>query len=141
MEAIGAAAAVVGLVSSVARVATTLTNLQQRYSYAALNIAFITSSLWTTKAALEAIGAWRATTSTDSSQSSQQLDVDLEVSLQAVALLVAVLERKLAEMNLDNPTFMDKARFLALDAIYKDFTSNLDAQIRALHLLLTIYQW
>jgi len=140
MEAIAAAASVVGLVSSIARVATTLNNLQQRYSLAALNIAFITSSLWTTKAALEAIGAWRAT-STDTSESSQQLDVDLEVSLQSCALLVAIIERKLVEMKLDQPTFMDKARFLALDAIYKDYASNLDAQIRALHLLLTIFQW
>lgn len=140
MEVIGAAAGVVGLVSSVARVATTLSNLQQRYSYAALNITFIASSLWTTKAALEAIGAWRAS-STDTSQSSQQLDIDVDVSLQSCALLVAIIERKLVEMKLDQPTFLDKARFLALDDIYKDFTSNLDSQIRALHLLLTIYQW
>ena len=140
MEAIAAAASVVGLISSIARVATTLSNLQQRYSLAALNIAFITSSLWTTKTALEAIGAWR-TTSTDKSQSSQQLDLDLKVSLQSCALLVAIIERKLVEMNLDQPTFLDKARFLALDALYKDYASNLDAQIRALHLLLTIFQW
>jgi hypothetical protein len=140
MEAIGTAAGVVGLVTSVIKLTTALNSVRKRYNYAAPHITGITSSLWTIKAALEAIENLRIS-SKDTSQCSQQLDSDLEISLQSCALLVAVIERKLAETNLAKPTFWDNISFVGLDATCKDFESNLDAQVRALHLLLTIFQW
>ena len=136
MEANGAVASVTGLLTSVEHLATTLSNLKERYSYAALNVTLITSSLFTIKAALEAIEDWRKVETSRSSQ----VYLDLEVCLQSCALLVAVIERKLAETDLIRPNFCDQVRFISLDAIYKDFTSSLDGQIRALHLLLTIFQ-
>ena len=137
MEAIGAVASVTGLLSSIAHLATTLSSLKERYDYTALNITIITSSLFTIKAALEAIEDSRKGETSRSSQ----IYLDLEVFLQSCALLVAVIERKLAETNLIRPNFWDEVQFVSLDAIYKDFISSLDGQIRALHLLLIIFQW
>lgn len=140
METLGAAATVAGLVSTVAALATTLSRLLERYRYAALNITLVTGSLWTIKAALEQVEDWR-TTAADKTRSSRQLDRDLQISLESCALVVAVIERKLSETDLSRPSFVDKVRYVNLDAIYKDFIAHLDGQIRALHLLLTIFQW
>ena len=140
MEVIGGIAGVASLVDGVVRLAKTLNDLREKYDYAALNISMVASSLWTIRAALEAIDAWRNSTQ-DSSQSSRQLDLDLSISLESCAVLVAVIDRKLAETNLTKPSVFDKLRFVTLDSLFKDFTSNLDVQVRALQLLLTIFQW
>ena len=143
MEAIGiigGIASVTSLVDCVVRLAKTLNDLREKYDYAALNISLVASSLWTIRAALEAIDAWRNSTQ-DSSQSSRQLDLDLSISLESCAVLVAVIDRKLGETNLTKPSVFDKLRFVSLDSLLKDFTSNLDGQVRALQLLLTIFQW
>lgn len=143
MEAIGViggVASVTSLVDCVVRLAKTLNDLREKYDSAALNISLVASSLWTIRAALEAIDAWRNSTK-DSSQSSRQLDFDLSISLESCAVLVAVIDRKLGETNLTKPSVFDKLRFVSLDSLLKDFTSNLDGQVRALQLLLTIFQW
>ncbi|MCJ1393407.1 Ankyrin-2 [Xylographa bjoerkii] len=139
MEPISSIATVAGLISTIATLANTLTTLRERYNYAALNVALVASSLWTIKGALEAIAEWRSAAA-DMTRSSQQLDADLRISLESCALVVAVLERKLAETDLVRPSMLDKIRFVNLDTIYKDFTNHLDGQIRALQLLLTIFQ-
>ena len=140
MDVIGGIASVASLVDCVIRLAKTLNDLREKYDYAALNISLVASSLWTIRAALEAIDAWRNSTH-DSSQSSRQLDLDLRISLESCAVLVAVIDRKLGETNLTKPSVFDKLRFVSLDSLLKDFTSNLDGQVRALQLLLTIFQW
>lgn len=140
MEVIGGIGSVVGLISSVASAAKTLTNLKERYGYAPLNISLVSSSLWTVKAALEAIYDWRSS-SQDTSLQSEQLDGNLSVSIESCAVLVAVIERKLGETDLLNPSVFDKLRFVRLDDVFKDFAGNMDTQVRALQLLLTIFQW
>ena len=139
MDGWSAVASVVALIGGVTTVATMLKKLKDKYDYSALNITIITGSLWTVKAALEAIREWRSVTN-DTSRPSQQLDQDLQVSLESCAVLVAVVERKLGESNLLKPSVYDKLRFIQLDSLFKDFTANLDAQVRALQLLLTIFQ-
>lgn len=137
---IGGVGSVLSIVNSVTTLASNLTTLKERYDYAALNITLVSSSLWTVKAALEAIQAWRSTAK-DSGPSSEQLDRDLNLTLESCAVLVTVIERKLGETDLTKPTVFDKMRFVNLDNIFKDFAANLDSQVRALQLLLTIYQW
>ncbi|MCJ1477108.1 Ankyrin-2 [Lambiella insularis] len=139
MEVLGTTVTVASLVTSVATLATTLTTLRERYKYAALNITLVTSSLLVIKAALEQIKEWRSTTA-EKTRSSQQLDRDLQISLESCALVVAVIERKLSETDLLRPSIVDKVRYMNLDAIYKDFAAHLDGQIRALQLILTIFQ-
>jgi hypothetical protein len=138
MEASAATASAAGLIGSVSALATTLRNLKQRYDFAVFNITRAASSLWTAKSALEAIQEWSATAA-HSASSSPQLDADISLTLESCAVLVAVIERKLGET--DVVKVFDKSRIVVLDATLKDFTSHLDVQIRALQLLLTIFQW
>ena len=140
MDPLSAAASLVGLIAGVGKVASTLNRLKEKYDYSALNITLVSGSLWTVKAALEAIREWRSS-STDTSRPSQQLDLDLKVSLQSCAVLITVVERKLGESDLTRPSVYDKLRFIQLDDVFKDFTASLDSQVRALQLLLTIFQW
>jgi hypothetical protein len=140
MEIVGTIASVASLTAGVTHVATILNNLKERYHYAPLNVTLVAGSLWTVKAALEAIDQWRKTTS-DSSETSEQLDKDLTLSLEACACLISVIDRKLKDTNVASPTVYDKAKFVALDAIFKDFAANLDSQVRGLQLLLQVYQW
>ena len=140
MEVIGGVGSILGIVGGVAALASTLNTMKERYTYAALNITLVSSSLLTVKAALEAIHKWRSSTTTLGS-SSQQLDQDLSITIESCAVLISVIERKLGETELAKPTVYDKVRFVHLDSVFKDFALNLDSQVRALQLLLTIYQW
>ena len=140
MDAISGISSVVGIVSCIAQLATTLNNLREKYNHAALNIAMVASRLWSIRAALVAMDDWRKSTNS-SSQTSKQLDHDLSISLSACAVLVAVIDRKLKETNLDKPSVFDKIRFVTLDDVFKGFATNLDGQVGALQLLLNIWQW
>ena len=140
MEVISGISSVVGLVGFIAQLTQTLNNLREKYNHAALNIAMVASRLWSIRAALVAMDDWRQSTK-NTSETSKQLDHDLSISLEACAVLVAVIDRKLKETNLDRPSVFDKLRFVALDDIFKNFASNLDGQVGALQLLLSIYQW
>ena len=139
MEVIGGLGSIASLIGSVASAAKTLSNLKERYGYAPLNISLVSSSLWTVKAALEAIHDWRSSTR-DTSLHSDQLDQNLSVSIESCAVLVAVIERKLGETDLIKPSVFDKMRFVRLDDVFKDFAGSMDTQVRALQLLLTIFQ-
>ena len=140
LELVGGVGSILGIIGGVASLAKTLTTLKERYKYAALNITLVSGSLWTVKTALEAIQTWRSEAQ-NSSPSSQQLDQDLSFTIESTAVLVTVIERKVGETELTKPTVFDKMRFVQLDDIFKDFATNLDSQVRALQLLLTIFQW
>ena len=140
MDPFSAVAGTAGLISSVTALATVFNTLQERYQNASLNITLVAGSLWTIKAALDAVQEWRATV-VDQSKSSEQLDRDLGLSLESCAVLITVIDRKLGETDLVKPSVLDHLRFVQLDSVFKDFVSNLDGQVRALQLLLTISQW
>ena len=141
MEVVGGVGSILGIIGGVAALASTLTTLKERYQYAALNITLVSSSLWTVKAGLEAIHRWRSDAKKSAGPSSQQLDQDLSLTIESCAVLITVIERKLGETELTQPTVYDKVRFVHLDSVFKDFAANLDSQVRALQLLLTIFQW
>ena len=140
MEVIGGIASVIGVVTGVCVTLQQLNNLREKYNHSALNIAMVASRLWSIRAALMAMDDWRKKMN-NSSETSKQLDLDLSISLEACAVLVAVIDRKLKETSLDKPSVFDKLRFVALDEIFKGFAFNLDGQVGALQLLLSIYQW
>jgi hypothetical protein len=140
MEIVGGIASLAGLINGVAVIAKSVSDLRERYQYAPLNISLVSSSLWAVKTALEEINDWRSSLN-DKSQRSEQLDKNLSVCIESCAVLVAVIERKLGEIDLSNPSKLEKIRFVHLESIFKDFADNLGAQVRALQLLLTIFQW
>ena len=139
MEVITGFLAVTGLISGITKIATSVSNIKQQWQYASLNISMVSGSLWAVKAALEEIAEWRGL-SNEKSQKSEQLDKNLKVCVESCAVLIAVVENRLKDIDLDNISKLDKARFLGLDALFKDFANSLGAQVRALQLLLTIYQ-
>lgn len=139
MDVISGLVAITGLISGVTKIATAVGNITQQWQYVSLNISMVSSSLWAVKAALEEIVEWRAL-SKDKSQKSEQLDTNLGVCIESCAVLVAVVENRLKDIDLENISKLDKARFLGLDNLFKDFSNSLGAQVRALQLLLTIYQ-
>lgn len=140
MDALGAVESAGGLIASVAGLAIALTNLKERYSYAAVHITLVASSLWAVRAALEAVQEWRAAAA-GTERTFQQLDHDLTVSLESCAVLVAVVERKLGETGLTEPTVYDKKGFVNLDLMLKDFKAKFEGQVRALQLLVTVFRW
>ena len=140
MDALGAVESAGGLIASVAGLAIALTSLKDRYSYVAVHITLVASSLWAVRAALEAVQEWRlAAAGTD--RTFQQLDHDVAVSLESCAVLVTVVERKLGETGLTEPTVFDKKRFAGLDLMFKDFKAKFEGQVRALQLLVAVFRW
>ena len=113
-----------------------LNEIRESYKNVALNITLVASHLTTIKCALEAIAEWRKGAANESSHS-KQLDQDLAVSLNCCAILITVIDSKLGE----SAGMKAKIRHLWLEDVLKEYISNLDGQVRALQLLLTIFQW
>ena len=139
MEAVGAAVTIAGLIGGVAKITSTINDLKSRWEYAGLSITVKSGSLWTIKAALEELVEWRSG-SKDKSEKSEQLDKNIEVCVQGCAVLVAFMENRLKEFDLENLSKLDKAKIMSLDTLFQTFANDLDAQVSALKLLLTIYQ-
>ena len=139
MEAIGVVSGVFTVISGVTKLSKNLNEIRDKYQNVALNATLVASQLSTIRAALEAIADWRRTADA-SSQYSKQLDEDLALSLNCCAILVTVLNSKLGESGF-RPGMKAKIRHLWLEAVLKEYLSNLEGQVRALQLLLTIFQW
>ena len=138
MEVIAGVSSILQVIDSVTRVAKRLNEVRESYNNVALNTALVEGQLFTIRAALEALYEWRAS-DRDSSRPSKQLDKDLGMSLSCCAILISVIDGKLDESGF-KPGLKQKIRYLWLEDILKEYISNLEGQVRALQLLLTIFQ-
>lgn len=138
MEVIGGVSAILQIIDSVTKVAKRLNEIRESYSNVALHTTLVASQLSTIRAALEALYEWRASDKT-STRPSRQLDQDLGMSLSCCAILISVIDGKLDDSG-HMPGLKQKIRYLWLEDMLKDYVSNLEGQVRALQLLLTIFQ-
>lgn len=138
MEVIGGLSAILQIIDSVTKVAKSLNEVRESYKNVALNTTLVASQLSTIRAALEALYEWRASDQ-NSTGPSRQLDKDLGMSLSCCAILISVIDGKLNDSGY-MPGLKQKIRYLWLEDILKDYVSNLEGQVRALQLLLTIFQ-
>ena len=138
MEIIAAASSILTLISGITKLAKSLNEVRDSYNNVALNTTLVASSLSTIRAALEALHEWRSNDQ-ETADHSKQLDKDLEVSLSCCAILITVIDGKLGESGY-KPGMKQKIRYVWLEDILKEYLSNLEGQVRALQLLLTIYQ-
>ena len=138
METVAAASSILSLISGITKLAKSLNEVRDSYNNVALNTTLVASSLSTIRAALEALHEWRSN-DRETADHSKQLDKDLEVSLSCCAILITVIDGKLGESGY-KPGMKQKIRYVWLEDILKEYLSNLEGQVRALQLLLTIYQ-
>ena len=138
MEVIGGVSSIITLVSTITKLAKQLNEVRESYESVALNTTLVVSQLSTIKAALEALHNWRSNDG-ENSDTSKQLDKDLGLSLSCCAILITVIDGKLGEAGY-TPGIRQKIRYVWLEDILKEYLSNLEGQVRALQLLLTIYQ-
>lgn len=137
---LGGVSSILQIISSVTRLAKSLNEVRESYDNVALNTTLVASQLSTIRAALEALHAWRASDD-DETEASVQLDKDLGLSLSCCAILITVIDGKLAESGYRPGIGMkQKIKYVWLEDILKEYVSNLEGQVRALQLLLTIYQ-
>ena len=138
MEVIGGVSAILQVISSVTKVAKRLNEVAESYENVALNTTLVASQISTIRAALEALYEWR-TSDRLSTAPSRQLDKDLGMSLSCCNILIGVIDQKLNDSGY-MPGLKQKIRYLWLEDILKEYISNLEGQVRALQLLLTIFQ-
>lgn len=138
MEVIGGISGILQIISSVTKLAKELNEVRESYTKVALNTTLVASQLSTIRAALQALYDWRAD-DRGSSAPLKQLDKDLALSVSCCAVLITVLDAKLGESGY-MPGIKKKVRYLWLEDILKDYISKLESQVRALQLLLTIFQ-
>lgn len=138
MEVVAGVSSILQVIESVTKVAKRLNEVRESYNNVALNTTLVASQLSTIRAALEALYEWRASDQ-DSTGPSRQLDKDLGMSLSCCAILIGVIDGKLDDSGY-MPGLKQKIKYLWLEDILKDYISNLEGQVRALQLLLTIFQ-
>ncbi|KAG8526024.1 uncharacterized protein KY384_000786 [Bacidia gigantensis] len=137
---LGGVASIIQIISNVTKLAKSLNEVREKFGNVALNTTLVASQLATIRAALEAIHTWRASDTTES-EASKQLDQDLGISLSCCAVLITVIDSKLKESGYQPEIGMkEKVKYLWLEGILKEYVSNLEGQIRALQLLLTVFQ-
>lgn len=137
---IGGVGSILQIISSVTKLSKSLNEVRESYDNVALNTTLVASQLSTIRAALEALHAWRASDK-EETEASLQLDQDLGLSLSCCAVLITVIDSKLTESGYQ-PGFglKQKIKYIWLEDILKEYVSNLEGQVRALQLLLTIFQ-
>ena len=138
MEVVGGVSAILQVISSVTKVARRLNEAAESYKNVALNTTLVASQISTIRAALEALYEWR-TSDRVSTAPSRQLDKDLGMSLSCCNILIGVIDQKLNDSGY-MPGLTQKIRYVWLENILKEYISNLEGQVRALQLLLTIFQ-
>lgn len=138
MEVIAGISSIVQVIDSVARVAKRLNEIRESYNNVALHTNLVASQLFTIRRALEALYEWRSS-DRDSTGPSKQLDKDLGMSLSCCAILISVIDGKLDDSGY-MPGLKQKIKYLWLEDTLKEYLSNLEGQVRALSLLLTIFQ-
>ncbi|KAL8650969.1 MAG: hypothetical protein Q9210_003513 [Variospora velana] len=138
MEVIGGVSGVLAIVGIVGKVTKKLNEIKESYDSVALNIQLAAIQLSTIRDALEAIAEWRLSNHTES-KASRNFDGSLAESLKGCAVLIHVIDGKLGEAGY-TPGVKRKIRHLWLEDVLKGYMSNLDGQVRALQLLLTIFQ-
>ena len=138
MEAIGALSGILTVIGCVTRLGKSLNEVKDKYKDVALNTTMVASHLNVIRAALQALYDWRVKDS-DQTAPALQLDKDLGVSLSCCAILISVIEGKLGESGY-KPGFTEKFRYWWLENTMQQYISNLESQVRALQLLLTIFQ-
>ena len=138
MEVIAGLSSILQVIENVTKVAKRLNEVRESYNNVALNTTLVASQLSTIRAALEALYEWRASDQ-DSTGPSRQLDKDLGMSLSCCAILISVIDGKLDDSGY-MPGLKQKIKYLWLEDILKEYISNLEGQVRALQLLLTIFQ-
>ena len=137
---VGGAASIIQIIASVTKLAKSLSDVREKYKNVSLNITMVASYLTNIRAALEALHAWRSS-DTEETEASAQLDKDLGLSLSCCAILITVIDGKLEESGYRQEFGMkQKINYLWLEDILKEYVSNLEGQVRALQLLLTIFQ-
>lgn len=137
---IGGVGSIFQIIHSVTKVAKSIQEVRESYKNVALNMTLVASQLSTIRAALEALHAWR-TSDNVKTEATLQLDKDLGLSLSCCAILITVIDGKLTESGYKpGMGAKQKINYIWLEDILKDYVSNLEGQVRALQLLLTIFQ-
>ena len=137
---VGGVASILQIINSVTKLSKGLNEVRESYNSVSLNITLVASQLSTIRAALEALHTWRSNDTVET-EASKQLDQDLGLSLSCCAILITVIDGKLNESGY-KPGWgaKQKIKYLWLEDILKEYISNLEGQVRALQLLLTIFQ-
>ena len=139
MEVAGGISAIVTIIGGVTTLAKRLNEVKEKYENVALYTTLACGQLSSMRAALEAIRNWRSST-TATSDLSEQLHEDLDVSLKCCAILIDTINAKLGEAGY-TLGLKRKIRYLWLEDTLKAYISNLEGQVGALSLLLIIFQW
>ena len=140
LSILGGVGSILQIITHVTKLAKSLNEVRESYQNVSLNITLVASQLSTIRAALEALHTWR-NSDTIETEASIQLDQDLGLSLSCCAILITVIDGKLTEAGYKPGLGMkQKIKYLWLEDTLKEYVSNLEGQVRALQLLLTIFQ-
>ncbi|KAL6720355.1 hypothetical protein ACLMJK_002276 [Lecanora helva] len=140
LSIVGGVGSIIQIISSVTKLAKNLNEVRESYNTVALNTTLVASQLSTIRAALEALHTWRSSDTVET-EASKQLDNDLGLSLNCCAILITVIDKKLDESGYKpGAGIRQKINYMWLEDILKEYVSNLEGQVRALQLLLTIFQ-
>ena len=127
-------------IGSVRQVVKSLNDTCECYNSFALDITLVVSHLSNIQAALEALYAWRVSENSGG-EVTKQLDENLDLTLECCAILVHVIESKLLESGyIPGMGIKQDIRYTWLQGELKEYVSNLEGQLRALQLLLSVCQ-
>ena len=143
MEAVGTAAAIVGVIDVVARSILKLAEIRERYRTISLMFDLLYGRLTTVKAALEQINELINNALGDEQQH-YQLVMNLDVAIECCYRLVQLVDERLSNLTYDDFNLTTRTNKLRLALEIKTVDEcmiRLDHQVNALTLVITAFQW
>jgi len=143
VSALGLVSSLIAITQVAAGSLIRVKRLQSKYKSSSLVLSLLFGQLNTLKAALTQITEWITSTLLDISEQ-QQLMSDLEISLESCKILIAVLEERVAHLELNDQgvlNFRGKTSYLRGELELNEFGAYLNNQIGALNLFLTALNW
>jgi guanine nucleotide-binding protein G(i) subunit alpha len=141
---IGTAAAVVGIIESIAKALSTLHDLRGQWKQADLRLVNLEVQLLALKTALGKIGEWLKPGLDEVQDPCHELVLTVGTVIQCCNMLATMLDAEVSEFSRNTDSSLDaqsRMKFLSKNGTLEELQTMVDRQTNALTLLLTACNW
>jgi guanine nucleotide-binding protein G(i) subunit alpha len=141
---IGTAAAVVGIIQSIAKALSTLHDLRGQWKQSDLTLVNLEVQLLALKTALGKIEEWLKPGLEEEQDPCHELVLTVGTVIQCCGMLAAMLDTEVSEFSRNADNLLDtqsRVKFLSKNGTLEELQTMVDRQTNALTLLLTACNW
>lgn len=143
MEVIGTVGAIVGITDVATRSISALAEIRRRFNETSLMIEILTGQLVAVRTALDQIHSF-IDEQLCGNDTHYELVLNLDMVIKCCKLLIGLLDDQISKLEYDGEdhiTFASRVRLAMENKAVEEYSTRMDRQINALHLVLTAFKW